>query len=254
MPVQIQSLERGLHVLEMILVSGGRTSSVDIAKQLGVHKSTVSHLTSTLTALGYLTKEKGGNHLSPGPKAFLMARNLMLSGEVLAAARPALEKLVAETGETAHIAELRGLEVFFLENRYPDTELRVQTQTGATQPAYSTAVGKALLSGIPDHIIRGMYSGVELKPLTDKTARDVDSLIKELQEVRMLGVAFDREEQTPGTGCMASPVKGRSGQVVAAIGISGPFGRVFAEGVDHDRAVLSCAREIGALLEKRGLF
>ncbi len=247
MPKQIQSLERGLFILETIVFATEPITALDISKKLGVHKSTVSHLTSTLVEQGYLVKEPGTAKFRPGPKAFRFARSLMLPVELLPVIRPHLEKLAAETGETAHIAELRGSVVFFVENAYPSSALRVQTMTGDFEAAHSTAVGKAILSTMPDSEIDAIYSGVTLNSFTEHTITDLASLKLSIEKARAEGIATDIEEQTLGTGCMAAPVTDTRGRVFA-VGISGPVGRVADDDAHCREALAKCANDISRAL------
>jgi IclR family transcriptional regulator, acetate operon repressor len=252
MPKQIQSLERGLYILEAILYAPEPVTSGDIARRLGVHKSTVSHLAATLVRQGYLCKSLGSAKLAPGPAVFRLSRAAGPSVDVITAARPFVEKLADTTGETAHLAELRGKHAYYLANYYSKMALRVQTETGMFEDLHSTAVGKALLSGLSDDEVRGIYSGVAMKRFTLRTITDIRKLLRELNDVRKRGVAFDREEQTVGTGCLASPVRGKWGQVVAAVGVSGPVGRVFNDETSHEASVIKCAGDIEKDMKKKG--
>jgi len=227
MPKQIQSLERGLFILESIIFARKPVTSSELANRLGVHKSTVSHLTTTLIELGYLEKEPGSAKLFPGRSVFKTSRAVTMNTDVLEIATPQIERLADATGETSHLCELRGHEVLFLINAASKMTLRVETATGTIEPAHSTAVGKALLSGMKTDEIEWLFEGVEMKKFTEKTLTDLPSLIKEVEKVRAAGYAVDNEEQTPGTGCIAVPLKGVYGNVIAAIGISGPASHLF---------------------------
>jgi DNA-binding IclR family transcriptional regulator len=246
---QIQSIERGLYILESIMFNKEPATATEIARQLGVHKSTVSHLTSTLIEQGYLCKVRGTNRLTIGPMVYRAGRVTGLSGEQIMSLPPALERLAAATGETAHLAELRGRYVIYLVNSYPEKTLRVQTETGAVEAAHSTAVGKALLAGLDDEEVRAMYDGVELEAFTDRTITETGALLSETALVRERGYAADRGEQTPGTGCVAAPVRDERGMVVGAVGISGMEVLVFDEGRASIDRVLSCAAEIEKMLK-----
>ena len=247
MAKQIQSIERGLYVLESILFEKEPVTATEIARRLGVHKSTISHLTATLVEQGFLSKSDGSTRLMPGPEVYRVARAVQLTGEQIMRVPPALDALAAETGETAHLAELRGTFVLYLANSFPERSLRVQTEAGAVEAAHSTAVGKALLAWLPDEEVRSLYEGAELEAFTEKTIADVDSLLEELERVRSRGWATDSSEQTRGTCCVAAPVRDSRGMVVASVGISGPE-PADASGGDKAAAVLDCAARIEELL------
>ena len=160
---------------------------------------------------------------------------------------PALDAFAAETGETAHLAELRGTFVLYFANSFPERSLRVQTEAGAVEAAHSTAVGKALLAWLPEEEVRSLYEDRELQAFTEKTIADVDSLLEELERVRSRGWATDTGEQTPGTCCVAAPVRDARGMVVSSVGISGPE-PADTPGGDKVEAVLECAARIEELL------
>jgi IclR family transcriptional regulator, acetate operon repressor len=246
MSKQIQSIERALYILESTAFDRGSPSGTELAGRLGVHKSTVSHLTSTLQQQGYLARSAGSNRVRMGPKLYRLGRATGIDGSSIMKMPPVLSDLADASGETAHVAELRGRFVFYLANEYPERALRVQTETGAVEPAHSTAVGKALLAGLEDEDVRSLFRGVELEPLTHATVTDVERLCVALEEVRRRGYAVDRGEQTAGTGCIAAPVRDSNSFVVAAVGISGPEERVMADESELAKAVL----EAGSRLEE----
>ena len=248
MAKQIQSIERGLFILESIMFNKEPVTATELARRLGVHKSTVSHLTATLIEQGYLARVPGSSKLTIGPKIYRASRSVGISGEKLIALPPLLERLASETGETAHVAELRGRYVIYVVNRFPQKALRVQTEAGAVESAHSTAVGKALLSGLGDEEVTELFAGVQMEKFTKKTIASVEGLLVELAEVRRKGFAMDLGEQTPGTGCVAAPVRDAAGMTVAAVGISGPEQRLFDEGTVPADAVLDCARKIEEVL------
>jgi IclR family transcriptional regulator, KDG regulon repressor len=247
MSKQIQSIERGLFILNSIIFNNSPITATEIAKQLGVHKSTISHLSSTLIQQGYLAREPGSWRLKAGPKVYRIARTVPLTGEELGLLEPFVDDLADTTRETAHIAELRGKHVMFLANRYPDRTLRVHTETGSLEAAHATAVGKALLAGLTDDEISSLYENTSMGRFTEKTITRLPALLKELENVRNAGFARDLGEMTPGIGCLAVPVRDRIGLIVAAVGISGPEERMFQSGIAHEKTVIKCA----ASMEKK---
>lgn len=191
--------------------------------------------------------------MTAGPKLYRVARSLGITGEQMLKVPPALEGLAAATGETAHLAELRGKHVIYLVNRYPRNALRVQTESGSVEAAHSTAVGKALMIGLSAGEVRSIFRGVDLERYTDNTITDVEVLIDALEAARGTGFATDSEEQTKGTGCIAAPVRDARGMVVAAVGISGPRARVASNETAMARSVVSCAREVEEVLKPEPL-
>jgi DNA-binding IclR family transcriptional regulator len=242
MAKQIQSLERALFILESTAFDGDGASGTELASRLGVHKSTVSHLTATLQQQGYLSRSAGSSRVKRGPKLYRLGRATRVDGCAITKMPDVLRDLAEATGQTAHVAELRGRHVFYLANEYPSKALRVQTETGGVEPAYSTAVGKALLSGLEDDEVRSLFKAVELERFTQRTITGVDELCEALEEVRSRGYAVDRGEQTPGTGCMAVPVRDSNGFVVVSVGVSGEERMLARERRLHDAVTAAAAR------------
>lgn len=238
MSKNIQSLQRGIYIIQQVMDYGRSVRSIDIARDLGVHKSTISHLTSTLEGEGYITKGKLG--MCPGAKLQWIARSLVLPASSIPVLRPVLLDLCGDTGETSHLGELRGDSILYLVNCYTQKALRVPKEDGSVEPARTTAVGKAILSQLAD---------VEALKLCSSSETEGQRLLEELARVRDDGIAFDHEEQTPGTSCMASPVM-FEGRVIAAVGISGPTGRLSKKATRAATAVKACAARAGGLLEE----
>lgn len=248
MAKQIQSIERAFYVLESIMFNKQPVTATEIARRLGCHKSTVSHLTSTLIEQGYLRKAPGTSRLTIGPKVYQARRVTGLTGEQIEMVPLVLERLVAATDETAHLAELRGRHVVYLVNEYPGKTLRVQTESGSVEPAHCTAVGKALLAGLPAPEVRALYDGVGLERFTERTITGIEDLAAELALVSEMGYALDRGETTEGTGCIAAPVRDERGMTVAAVGISGLHDVVLGPLLPRAKdALLACAAEIEKL-------
>ncbi len=241
---QIQSVERGLYILEAIAFGDEPVTGIELARTLGVHKSTISHLATTLVEAGYLAKQPGSSKLRRGPKLYRIARSVGLSGEKLPEMPVTLRGLTDVTGETSHLAELRGRYVVYLLNQYPRKALRVQTESGSVEAAHSTAVGKAILSCLPEDEVRSLFEGVAMERYTERTLTTIEELLEDLARARDLGYATDRGEQTPGIGCLAAPVRDATSMVVAAVGVSGPESRVFAGGSGPGEEVLACASSV----------
>jgi len=233
------------------LLSPHPVSSSELARQLGVHKSTLSHLTATLIEQGFLEKEPGSARLLPGNAVYRIARAMFMAADAIETARPFIEKLADDTGETSHLCELRGRRVLFILNSDSKMSLRVQTESGMSEAAHSTAIGKALLSGLPEEEAVEFLKSTELEKYTDSTLTGISDVLEELKNVRARGYAVDNEEQTPGMGCIAAPVRDKSGKVVAAVGISGPVARVFVDDANMSAKVKECAAEIEKKLKQK---
>lgn len=217
----LQSLTRGLRALDILYASDRPLRLTEIADDLGVEKSNASHILKTLVASGYASQDDSRRYLASarGQEA---PREHSLSDVVACKerCRPALEALVRETGECAHLAVLVETRVWYIDKVDSTLPLKVDHPVGSLSPLHCTALGKAFLAfgnaAIPAD--RARY--------TPKTITDQDTLLVEITRIRGRGYAIDDEEFAPGIRCAARPVFDAHGQMIAALGVSGPSVRV----------------------------
>ena len=141
-------------------------------------------------------------------------------------AAPLLAELARETGETSHLAILERGEVIVISKIDGSGPVRLTDRVGYPRPAHCTAIGKVLLAHLPDAERSTFLQTSQLRPLTAKTITAAAILEQELERVRRQEYAFDDEEFAQGIRCLAAPVRNFTGEVVAAMGISGPVWRV----------------------------
>jgi IclR family KDG regulon transcriptional repressor len=98
-------------------------------------------------------------------------------------------------------------------------------RVGVVRPAHCTALGKVILASLRDDQLNRFLQRVELKPSTEKSITEIPALLREIAEVRRTGVAFDEGEFNLEVRCIAVPVKDFTGQIIGALGISGPIWR-----------------------------
>jgi DNA-binding IclR family transcriptional regulator len=140
-------------------------------------------------------------------------------------AKPFLDNLARETGETINFGILNGSEVYYLDKRDSQHPLRLSVEIGGRAPAYSTALGKAMLAFFSEEELNGRFDRLApLKQFTQKTIRSWAELEADLAHVREDGIANDNEELYEGLRCMSAPVF-KHKKVVAAISISIPVSR-----------------------------
>ena len=201
----------------------------EMARRLGVHRSSASRLAAALSAAGYLRPAGAPGRYALGGKLARLA-GLVAPGAALAdVATPVLRELVAKLGETGHIAALDGTEVMTTVVVDGWRSVRMHSTVGKRSPAHATAIGKVLLAALGDDEVRRRYGTATLERRTPATIGSLDELLVQLAEMRGRGCAFDREELEGGLHCIAAPVRDYTGTVVAAAGISGPADRITAE-------------------------
>lgn len=221
----LQSLTRGLEALDFLAARREPVRLTDIAEALGVDKSNASHLMKTLVAAGYASQDHARRY-QPTDKIARpqeAGHSLIDIVSVKEAWRPALERLVAETGECAHMAVLVGERVWYIDKIDSTLPLKVDHPIGALAPLHCTALGKAFLA-FGDAGVDGPLSAFTPRTLTTRRALD-----DEIARTRARGYSVDNEEFAPGIRCVARPIYDDGGRMIAAVGVSGPSVRVTDE-------------------------
>lgn len=232
----LQSLSRGLEALDLLVARAEPMRLTDLAEALGVDKSNATHLLKTLVAAGYAVQDDSRRY-GASAKLSGAARSEHTLEEIVTAKeawRPVLERLVATTGECAHLAVLVGSRVWYIDKVDSLLPLKVDHPIGALSPLHCTALGKAFLAfghaRLPD----------ELRSYTPKTLTSRRELAEEIARTRARGYAVDDEEFAQGIRCVACPVYDAAGEMIAAAGVSGPSVRV------DDKRLEELGRIVGA--------
>lgn len=222
----IQSLQRGLGILELIAKDGTGVTMAEVSRRIGLHTSTTFHLLRTLTSLGYLAQDETTREYRLGSKVFHLAASASTEVQLLKVSSPLLSEMAEQTGETSHLAVFEHGEVIVINKIDGSSPVRLSDRVGYPRPAHCTAIGKVLLAHLSEAELKAFLSKHELRPITPRTITAVPVLEQELARVREQGYAFDDEEFNQGIRCLAAPVRNFTGLVVAAVGISGPVWRV----------------------------
>ncbi len=221
----LQSLTRGLNALDYMGERNEPVRLTDVASALGVEKSNASHVLKTLVAAGFASQDANRRYRVTD-KIAVPNRHSHSLEEIVAckeAWRPALLRLVAETGECAYLAVLMKAQVWYIDKIDSTLPLKVDHPIGSLAPLHCTALGKTFLAfgpGEPEE---------ELQTFTDKTITSPARLREEMQKVRQRGYAVDDEEFAPGIRCVARPIYDAQGRMIAAMGVSGPTVRIDAQ-------------------------
>lgn len=218
----LQSLTRGLDTLDYMSREGASVRLTDVATELGVEKSNAAHVLKTLVASGYADQDANRRYRLTGKLAAASKTEHSLEDIITCKEdwRPALEDLVARTSECAHLAVLVKSRVWYIDKIDSTLPLKVDHPIGSLSPLHCTALGKAFLAfgnAEPDE---------ELTGYTKKTITSPAKLREEIELTRRRGYAVDDEEFAQGIRCVARPVYDKNGQMIAAIGVSGPTVRI----------------------------
>ena len=242
---EVQTLARGLVVLEKLAEAPNGLGITELAEEFGVDKGNMSRLLQTLASYGFAEKDEESRKYTLGPQIVRLSRLVLTRMPLRETAKPFLKELVAATGECAHLAIVAQGQALYIDQEESPSSLRVTTGTGTLAPLYCTALGKVLLSftriPLPD----------TLQVYTARTITDPIMLQHHLEMVRNQGYAVDDEEYEVGVRCIAVPVYDYRDKCVAAVGISGPTSRLTLEVLPR---VTQAVQDIGKALSMRLSF
>jgi IclR family KDG regulon transcriptional repressor len=249
---KIGSVQRAIDILNLFKSQSPELGTTEIARTLGLHKSTTASLVYTLEANGFLSQNPTTRKYHLGFKVVERAFAMLDQIEVRQIAYPHLQALRNEWNETVNLAVLDGSEVVFVERMLGTKALGMRSEIGRRSPAHSTAVGKALFACLPNAQIEELVKRCGLPAMTHKTITDLGLLLADLEQVREQGYALDDEENEIGGRCVAVPIFDHTGQAIAAVSISAPTARLPLSDVPQAGAMVvktakAISRELGYL-------
>jgi IclR family transcriptional regulator, KDG regulon repressor len=220
---EIQSLGRGLKILERLANAPEGLGITELAAEFEVDKGSMSRLLQTLASYGFAEKDADTRRYRLGPQIVRLSRVLLAQMPLRETAKPFLRQLVDATGECAHLAILAQGQALYIDQVETPADLRVATGVGTMAPLHATALGKVFLAWAGAPLPQALQS------FTIRTITDAPSLVHHLDLVRAQGFAVDDEEYQYGVRCLAGPVFDFRDKCVGAIGISGPSSRLTPE-------------------------
>lgn len=222
---RLSSVTTAVRLLKLFSVQDHELGISELAKRLRVAKSTVHRLASALLEEGLLEQNPENNRYRLGVALFGLGTLVRRRMEVVAEAKTFLTDLRAHTGENVRLAILNGSNVVYVNDFEGPHPVRLRSSIGLSKPAYCTAEGIVLLTGQPQEVIDAMLAG-ELVAPTPRATVDPAAIRARIKEAQRLGYAVDDEESEIGMTCVAAPVHGGDGRVVAGIGVAGPRTRL----------------------------
>ena len=244
----VQSVVRALRLVDALGARRGEVGIGELSEQVGLHVSTVHRLLATLVQQGYCRQNPETGRYALGAKVSHLAESYLGQTDLRQVARPFLERLCRETGETANLVTLDGREALYLDKAESPQNLRIFSRIGHRAPLYCTAVGKILLAAQPWAEGKALIGRSPLKALTRRTNTSVDALRRELERVKAEGFAMDLEECEEGASCLAVPVLNAQCRVEAALSVSGPSVRMTPKRL---RTLVPFLRSLGGELSAR---
>lgn len=223
---RVQSLARALDLLEA-LADADELGVSEIAARTGLVPSTAHRLLGTLVARGYASQNPASGRYRLGYKLLELTGGVQdRLARLTSAARPHLQAIQHETGETTNLVVLEGRAVVYIESVSGTRSVRLHTEVGRSIPAHTSGAGKALLAWRDPADVAELLDGAPLVPSTPHTLTTLEALQEDLKRIRKRGYATDNEEHELGVACVATPILDDTGVPVAAISVSGPTPRM----------------------------
>ncbi|UTM39797.1 IclR family transcriptional regulator (plasmid) [Rhodococcus pyridinivorans] len=218
----------------------------DVARELGVARSTAHRLLTTLERYRFATQQVRGKAYEAGPALLDMGLHALADLDLRSVARSHLEHLCRMTSESTGLLVLEGRDVVVLDFVPGSHRLRVVERLGDRAPAHSTAAGKAILAALNPNDIRRLYPGESLPASAPRSVHTRRALEEELERIRHDGYALNREESGQGSVGIAAAVVHRIDGVVGAVSLALPTSRLNDDlGADFGAFVVETAHRIG---------
>ncbi len=244
---------RSFAILEHVANSRAPVDVLDIIASLKLPKATAYRLVDWFVTQGYLAREPGRRRLIVGPKLANLAFGALSSSMRNDTPHVVLQRLVHTLNETCNIGTLLNGEVVYLDRvEAEDWPLRLHYTTGSRVPLHCSAIGKLFLALAAAPRRRRLLQSLDLRRFTERTITDGTRLDAELRQIRKEQASFDREEYLVGVICMAVPVIGKNGELLAALAIQAPEARMTVQTARrHLPALRRAAGELAEIFQDK---
>lgn len=220
MPVGIQSVQRALYILERLSsLKDGATAS-ELAREIGVNRSTVFRLMETLIEKGFVRQSVRTKRYYLTMKVFTLGSKLLAQMDIRNQARGVLEQLQKETGHTIHLGIRDNYEVVYIDKIMGSGPIQMYSSIGKRAPLYCTGLGKAILAFFKERELEDYIQTVKFKKYTPNTITDPKDLLIELENIRNKGYALDLEEHENGIRCVGAPIFDHNDEVIGSISVA----------------------------------
>lgn len=225
----VQSVTRSLTILEVLSEFHEGLGITDIAQKVGLHKSTVYRLVSTLIQKEFVIQDKDTNKYKITFKLYELGNRRIKNMDILSASKAYSKKLMESVNEVVHLVVRDDHKIVYIDKVEANNTIRMASYIGNRSPMHCTAVGKAILAHLPENKVEEIWYKSKAKKLTANTITDLYRLTEELEKVRSRGFAVDDEENEEGVRCIGAPIFNRNAEVEGAISVSGPAIRMSEE-------------------------
>jgi DNA-binding IclR family transcriptional regulator len=244
----MQSVERTCNVLLSFKAEEPVLGVSEIARRLGIPKSSVHRTLDSLVQMGLVAHDRPSARYRLGPRATDLGFAALGTADIRGLALPVLQDIVQRTRETATLSLLAGDARFYAAQVEGPQDVRMTTEIGRRCPLYAGASGRAMLAFFSPSQLQHYLRSTSLTRLTDKTITRRDHLLRNLEQVRIQGYAASFGERDPWAGAVAAPVF-MGDVLVACISVCGPCNRFTPEKVkEYGQLVREATRQLSEQL------
>lgn len=238
---------KAMEVLDAVAAYERPVKFTELLKNSAYPKATLYRLLQTLTNQNLLAHDPETGSYSLGLRLIRLAHTAWEHASLAPIARPFVEQLAAQAGESVHLAQMDNGQVIFVEKLKATDRFETLAQVGKVAPAYCTGVGKAMLAFIAPKRLDIVLKQQSFYPYTPATHGSAASLLNELPDIRRDGIAFDREEHEQGIVSIAAPIFISNGRVIGALSVATSTTRYDLSSLTAFKAsLLDTADKIGA--------
>jgi DNA-binding IclR family transcriptional regulator len=218
------SVAKAFQILDYFSTDIEELGVTELAHKMMTNKSAVYRMLATMETLNVIQQNPENGKYRLGLKLFELGQKVPINRNFIAKAKPHMEALAKQAGETAHLAIYKNNKVYFLDKVVGRHDLQINSQIGSEKALHCTALGKIMLA-FAEPNYKTAIQKLTLTNVTKNTIINPKKLIKEIEQIKTQGFALDLEENEIGLVCVAVPVCDNSGRFIAAISTSGPSAR-----------------------------
>lgn len=245
----IQSLEKGLRILDEIIAAPAPVKLADIIKKFDMDKASAFRFLQTLEFHGFLRKDSDTKEYDAGGRLYYWASRLRQKTRIIDAFHGHLERLANMTQHTAHLGLLVNDRVLLADFAHSSSIVAIHHAIGGLEPIHSSAAGKAIVAFLPREKRDEMIEANEFIRFTERTIMTREELILDLEMVRERGYAVDAGESYGGLYCVARPVMDSQGQPFASLGITTVTALVGRDS-DHFRTIIGALETVATEISR----
>ncbi len=250
---RLNAMGKAVSILEIVSSARQPMTMPEIVRATGLTKPTAHRITAVLCDMGLLVRDPALGGLVAGRRLLGLALDALHGAGPRSVRHAVLKSVSDQTGETCNFGVLAGAEVVYVDRVEAKWPLGLRFEAGSRVPAHCTAIGKLLLSRLPERERCSILGALPLTRYTTRTITDPDRLRAELSRMASSDISVDNGEFIDGVVCVAVPVMGAKGRVIGGIAVSAPEARIsLDQALRFVPAMRIAADRLAATFDKAG--